>query len=369
MAGHAAEPPWYARSMAGARADGATTQPGAAAGAPPPRDWTLRAFEALPVPPIWTGLALVLVYVLLAGVIRLLAPSLAARGFEASPAWIWELVNGLVIATPLTLNAYARRGALADLRELRAGLDLDDAGFARWSAETTSAPASWLAAASGVSVAVMLAVVLFDPSIWGQRGRPGPRDPLLYWALLHNAAAAYAFGRMLAMEGALTRGFGQIAERVRIDLLDPEPLFPLARKGQRSVLLWILLSSCLSLFWFGGDPAVINAFVLVLALGVAASAFALPLSRVRARIVAAKRAEIARLNDALRDEREGLLQPESAPSGRIADLVAWRGLVEGVAEWPVPLPTLLRSGLFVLIGIGSWLGGALVERLLAIVLP
>jgi hypothetical protein len=35
----------------------------------------------------------------------------------------------------------------------------------------------------------------------------------------------------------------------------------------------------------------------------------------------------------------------------------------------VTLPTLLRSGLFVLFGIGSWLGGALVERLLEAALP
>jgi hypothetical protein len=278
-------------------------------------------------------------------------------------------VNGLVIATPLTLNAYARRGALADLCNLRANLDVDEDEFVRWSAATTSAPAAWLAIASGVSVVVMLVVVLFDPSIWGSRVRPGPSDPLLYWALFHNAASAYAFGRMLAMEGALTRGYAQIALHVRIDLLDPEPLSPFASKGQRSVLLWILLSSCLSLFWFGGDPAVINAFVLALALGVAASAFALPLSRVRARIVAARRAEIGRVNGVLREERESLLSGDPAKVGRIADLVAWRGLVEGVAEWPVTLPTLLRSGLFVLIGIGSWLGAALVERLLEAVIP
>ena len=207
----------------------------------------------------------------------------------------------------------------------------------------------------------MLGVVLFDPSIWGSRVRPGPRDPLLYWTLFHNAAGAYAFGRMLALEGALTRGYARIADRVRIDLLDPEPLAPLARKGQRSVLLWILLSSCLSLFWFGGDPALINAFVLALALGVAATAFALPLSRVRARLAAAKRAEIGRVNAALREERRSLLAGEPAQRGRVADLAAWRALVERVPEWPVTLPTLLRSGLFVLIGIGSWLGGALVE--------
>jgi len=355
--------------MVGAHVDAPGTKAGGADGSRPLRDWTLRAFEALPLAPAWTGLALVLAYVLLAGVVRVLASALASPGTHAPMPWIWELVNGLLIAAPLTLNAYARRGALADLRELRAGLDLDEAEFSRWSAAATSAPASWLALASGASVVMLLAVVLFDPSIWGSRGRPGPRDPQLYWALLHNAATAYAFGRMLAMEGALTRTFADVARRVSIDLLDMEPLYPLARKGQRSLLLWILLSSCLSLFWLGGDPAVINGFVLALMLGVAATALLLPLSRVRARIVAAKRTEIARVNRALREERA--LAREGVPerTGRVADLVAWRGLLEGVSDWPVTLPIVLRSALFVLIGIGSWLGGALVERSLEALLP
>lgn len=355
--------------MVGARADAPGTQLGESGGSPLCSDWTLRAFEASPVAPVWTGLALVAAFVLLAGLVRAVASGLDLPSARAPLPWIWELVNGLVIATPLTLNAYARRGALRDLRELRGILDVDEAEFSRWRAATSSAPAAWLAVASGASVLVMLGVVLFDPSIWGSRARPGPRDPVLYWTLLHNAAGAYAFGRMLALEGALTRGYSRIAERVRIDLLDPEPLAPLARKGQRSVLLWILLSSGLSLFWFGGDPAVINAFVLALALGVAATAFALPLARVRTRIAAAKRAEIGRVNRALAGERASLLAGEAAQPGRIADLAAWRALVEAVPEWPVTLPTLLRSGLFVLIGIGSWLGGALVERILEAVLP
>jgi len=355
--------------MVGAHADAPGTELAGSGGSPACSDWTLRAFEASPVAPVWTGLGLVLAFVLLAGLVRALASALALPGTQALLPWIWDLVTGLVIATPLTLNAYARRGALADLHDLRPSVDVDDVEFARWSAETTSAPASWLAVASGASVAVMLAVVLFDPSIWGSRARPGPRDPLLYWTLLHNAASGYAFGRMLAMEGALTRGYARIAEHVRIDLLAPEPLAPLARKGQRSVLLWILLSSCLSLFWFGGDPALINSFALALAIGVAAIAFGLPLSRVHHRIAAAKSAEIRRVNRALREQRESLIAGEAAAPGRVADLVAWRALVEGATEWPVNVPTLLRSGLFVLIGVGSWLGGAVVERILEALLP
>ena len=46
------------------------------------------------------------------------------------------------------------------------------------------------------------------------------------------------------------------------------------------------------------------------------------------------------------------------------ELVAWRGLIESVREWPFDSPTLLRFGLYLAIPLGSWLGGAFVERLL-----
>jgi hypothetical protein len=356
--------------MAGARADApaaAAGEAGEAGGNPPSRDWTLRLFEASPLAPVWTGLGVVAVYLLAALLFRAVS---AARPDAISPLpWVWELAGGLSVALPLTLNAYARRGALADLRELRGSLDLSEAGFAQLCAATTSASAGWLAVASSASVAVMLLVVLFDPSIWGEVPRPGPREPLLWWALLHNAAGAYAFGRMLALETALTAGYARIARLVRIDLLDQEPLAPLARKGQRSALLWILVSSSISLFFLGGRPTVINGFVLALILGLVATAFTLPLARVRARIAAGKRSELLRVNRLLERELDAVRSGGGSGGGRLADLVAWRGLVEGVREWPVGVPTLVRSGLFVLLGIGSWLGGAVVERLLEAALP
>ena len=52
----------------------------------------------------------------------------------------------------------------------------------------------------------------------------------------------------------------------------------------------------------------------------------------------------------------------------MADLVAYRSLVQGVREWPFDVSTLARFLLFGALGVGSWLGGALVERLLDVVL-
>ena len=52
-----------------------------------------------------------------------------------------------------------------------------------------------------------------------------------------------------------------------------------------------------------------------------------------------------------------------AAEERLPGLLAWEGRVEAVSEWPIDAATLRRPGIFVLLPLGSWIGGALVERL------
>jgi len=47
----------------------------------------------------------------------------------------------------------------------------------------------------------------------------------------------------------------------------------------------------------------------------------------------------------------------------LSDWIAYRGLIESVREWPVDAPTLRRFALYLAIPLGSWFGGALVERM------
>ncbi len=60
------------------------------------------------------------------------------------------------------------------------------------------------------------------------------------------------------------------------------------------------------------------------------------------------------------------LEGREAP--RLGDLLAWRAHVAGVPEWPLDLSVLRRYGLCLVIPLASWVGGALVERLLDTVL-
>ena len=56
------------------------------------------------------------------------------------------------------------------------------------------------------------------------------------------------------------------------------------------------------------------------------------------------------------------------PGGRLADLVAYEGRIAAVRAWPFDTPTLLRFTFYVALGLASWFGAALVERLLDSVL-
>ena len=106
-----------------------------------------------------------------------------------------------------------------------------------------------------------------------------------------------------------------------------------------------------------------------MALAAAAAALLLPLRGARQAIVAAKRSELDWCDAALRRARAAL-ECDTAPIGArsIADLAAWRGVVAAVHEWPLDAPTLRRFVLVLGLPIGSWLGGAFVERVVDFVL-
>ena len=146
----------------------------------------------------------------------------------------------------------------------------------------------------------------------------------------------------------------------------PAPGCRAARRGQRSALIWVLFSSIFSLFWLGAASRY-NLPLLILALSMATAAFVVPLGGVRKNLLAVKRAELDRLREEIRRERGLTLEAESTgedPSPRLGNLIAYFQLIDSAREWPVDAANLLRFVAYLLLGLGSWLGGALVERVL-----
>ena len=149
-----------------------------------------------------------------------------------------------------------------------------------------------------------------------------------------------------------------------MDLLDLAPLFPFVRQGLRSALITVLAVS-LVMAHLGSAFIPTTGLYLTAAvlLAVATSSMLLPVRGVHQRIRDEKRAKLAELRDAIRaGERRALTENQEADN--LPGLLALEARIAAVREWPFDTPSLVRFFLYVALGLGSWIGGASVERLL-----
>ena len=188
-------------------------------------------------------------------------------------------------------------------------------------------------------------------------------DPVFVWSLGRSMLFAWLVARFAVYDFRTTRAYIALGHGpVEVDLLDIRSLAPFARRGQRSALTWVLFSSIFSLFWIGGAAARGNVPLLVMVLSMATLAFAGPLVALRHNIRDVKHAELDRLRDEIREARD---PSDAALSGpQLANAATYYQLIESAREWPVDAANLLKFVGYLLLGLGSWLGGAIVERIL-----
>lgn len=186
------------------------------------------------------------------------------------------------------------------------------------------------------------------------------------WALLRSVTFIWLVTHLITTDFRTTRLYFLLGrDHLIVDLLDVHSLAPLAQRGQRCVLTWALLLSIFSLFWLG-TAAQFNIILVVLASTVATAAYFVPLQAVRKKILAAKQSELDRLRAEIRIESQSLnteSEPARDASPRLANLVSYYQLSDGAREWPIDATNLVRIGLYLVLGVGSWLGAAFVERM------
>jgi hypothetical protein len=181
-------------------------------------------------------------------------------------------------------------------------------------------------------------------------------------------------GLMAAYLIDTARLYSEIGEQhMEVDLLDLGPVSYLTRHGLRIVLFLTGLTAVALIFSTLFLLSVSRAFTVEMmvtwfcSLAVAIAAFVLPVRGLRRQIRARKAEELSSLRDKIRRNRELAdgSGTESAEAGaRLPGLLAFEKRIESVREWPFDAPTLTRFFLYVAIPLGSWVGGALVERLL-----
>jgi hypothetical protein len=316
---------------------------------PRPFRWIL----AFPYSPWWLGAAAGAGYLLLSGSAALGGSHWLGGGgtMELSYAlWFaWVPVSVVLLV----------RGTERDAGELAPTLGVDPSGreTLRHEALSVSPRAIWIGAAIGLSMTGAGVALGFSAN-----------------PALTGAVAGFVIVREIAVElsvfcvmgwgvGAALRLSQLTAERARPDLLARNVFAPLVRNGSRLALLWLVLNA-IGLPTFLAPPASVGAetaqawlaMTAVLAL-FAVGALLIPTQGARQAIRAAKAEELAKVHAEIAGARR------ARDDERLPGLLAWENRIEGLAEWPINAAALRRIGLYLFIPLASWVGGALVERL------
>ena len=106
-------------------------------------------------------------------------------------------------------------------------------------------------------------------------------------------------------------------------------------------------------------------------IAVALAVLLVPVAGVHRRLAQEKRSELRRVRGAIRSRSRSEALPREAVRFRtlsLADAIAYEARIASVSTWPFDFSALLRFGFYLALGVGSWIGGALVERLLGLAL-
>jgi hypothetical protein len=338
-------------------------------------DWLVRPFESSKLAPAWLGLGVMIAFSMFMWLIHVLAvATVGPLELPFGPARYAGsvLVNGALLGLILTGHAQLNLSAVSDLQQLRPMISGSDEDFARLKQEfpNPSLSVRWLTTAGGGLGG--LAVASLDPTLQQLYDHVAPTDPRYLAYLVQNMLFGGLGTRLFAAEIHLTRAYARLGERVEVDLLDLSKVLIFARKGLRSVVIWVLISSAFSMFWVLDSAGQANTWFPFAVLILVIVALVAPTLGIHRSIRAAKEKELALLSEAIRTERAVALAPRRADArpedARLGNLIQYQSFIKSLREWPFDLSIVSRSLLLLVLGAGSWLGGAIVERLLNVLL-
>ena len=158
----------------------------------------------------------------------------------------------------------------------------------------------------------------------------------------------------------------RIAQRLsRIDLLDLTPLAPFAQQGLSNALLLIGVLSVASLMMLETGFMTLMMVIGSSTLMLAVLALLAPVRGVQKRVRGAKQDELTWIAGRIAVLRADYAIPQAgARSGDLADMVAYRTLIEHVPEWPFTGSTYVRLFVYALIPLASWGIGIIAEQLI-----
>ena len=270
------------------------------------------------------------------------------------------LMTGYLLAALLAVVQGGRR----TVGELQDALDCTDEECAAI-ADSVRLTARGLLSAGLVGLLFALAVPYFVPPVPEDLWNPRTWSPEVVWHRVLGPITAVMVGWLFYAVVSVSRRMSRLAAGLStVDLLELRPLRPFTRQGLTNALIVIGFVSVAGLIavtevGFGVLGLVLGAAVVL----VSGAALLLPLGGIRARIRQAKSEELAWVDARILERRATLKTGDAdARPGTLADLAAYRRLVEDVPEWSLSTSSRVRFALYLLIPLLSWAAAALVER-------
>ncbi|MDH3619534.1 MAG: hypothetical protein OER91_01490 [Gammaproteobacteria bacterium] len=321
--------------------------------------WTLRAYDAIPGNPIWIGAVFTIGFL----VAFFIGRAMFGGADNSAPGELRIAVTQILItAYCATAYAYVLMMARRNTRELT--LAIPKLPDQRGIVDRAGKHSKWILPLVGVASYLIIGIGVTNATT------PGPTSPWhwqgwgydVFWHRATTVAFVYwigCFNYVIVVESArLSRVSNSIKS---LDLLNMQPYQPLLRQGLTNALLMFGMVSVLSLlgvesrYW----PALIGFWISFTVL--AWIGLMLPLRGIRREFRAAKIQELEWCKKSLKVSRDAL-KSGSSDGPSIADTLAYQSMIENLRNWPFDNSILFRFSLYLLIPLGSWLGGAFVER-------
>jgi len=320
---------------------------------------TLRIYDALPGNPLWIGIGFTIVLLLVFFVGRGLFAGASGSDPDDLRVAVTQILMTAYGASAYAYLLMAARRTTQNLSPVARHVPewhtiVDRAGRHPWWILILTGAGSYLI----LGVAVTNATTLEPENPWDWQSWSYD----VYWHRATTVFFVWWLACLCYVSVAESVRLSRLSEQIdSLDILELRPYRPLVRQGLTNALLVIGIVSVMSLlavesrYW----PVLVGFWI-----GFTIMAWAgmmLPLRGIRKKIRAAKDKELDWCRQTLKIARDELKSGAGSRQS-IAEITAYRTLIEDIRNWPFDNSTLIRFSLYLLIPLGSWLGGAFVER-------
>jgi len=321
--------------------------------------WTLRAYDALPGNPLWIGIGFTIGLLLVFFIGRILT-----EGAYNSTSDELRVAITQILITTYSASAYAY--LLMTARKTTHDLTPVARHIPQWQSivDRAGTHPRWVLLLIGAASYLIFGVAATNATT------PEPTNPWdwqmwtydVYWHRATTVLFVWWLACLCYVSVVESARLSHLSENIEsVDILDLGPYQPLIRQGLTNALLVIGIVSIMSLlgvesrYW----PVLAGSWIMCITLSWIG--MMLPLRGIRKKIRVAKDQELDWCRQSLKVSRDAL-KSGAGEQQSIAEIVAYKTMIENIRNWPFDSPTLVRFTLFLLIPIGSWLGGAFVER-------